>query len=133
MRYEFSDGGRSTSKRPKQKNDCVVRALALLTGFSYDEAYEELAKRGRKCGGGTAKVVWKAILKEWGYRKQSFPAIKGVNRVSLKSFAEHYLTGEYLVQMAGHVTFVRNGVVLDAFRPRQDGCVYAVWQIDGAI
>lgn len=30
--FKYSDGGRSESRRPKQRNDCTVRALAIVTG-----------------------------------------------------------------------------------------------------
>ena len=47
FQYQFNDGGRSQSKRPKQKNDCTVRALAVSAQMSYDDAYTILKKYGR--------------------------------------------------------------------------------------
>lgn len=35
-----SDAGRSESRRPRQKNDCTVRALALALELRYDDAYD---------------------------------------------------------------------------------------------
>lgn len=45
--YVRCDAGRSASRRPRQKNDCTVRALALARGLTYDEAYDTLKAAGR--------------------------------------------------------------------------------------
>ena len=54
VEYDFcqTDAGRCLSKRPKQKNDCTVRAMATAFELSYDDAYDILKKYGRICGRG---------------------------------------------------------------------------------
>lgn len=42
-----TDAGRSQSKRPRQSNDCTVRALALALDCPYDQAYDTLKTAGR--------------------------------------------------------------------------------------
>ena len=39
--FKENDGGRATSKRPKNKSDCVVRAVAIAFNRYYDEVYDE--------------------------------------------------------------------------------------------
>lgn len=128
MKYEFNDAGRSQSKRPKQKNDCVVRAIALASPLPYDTVYDLMWLMGRKSSHGTKKAAWQQYLNSNGYfQKISFPAVAGHARMNLDRFCREY-SGKYIVQMAGHLTTVFNGVVLDTFEPRANGCVYAVWK-----
>lgn len=53
-----SDAGRYGSRRPRQKNDCTVRALALAMGLPYDEAYDRLKEAGRRCGDRCIYSAW---------------------------------------------------------------------------
>jgi hypothetical protein len=47
------DGDRQRSKRPRQRNDCTVRAIAIACALSYDSAYDLLLKADvRKCSRG---------------------------------------------------------------------------------
>lgn len=128
MKFQQSDAGRAQSKRPKQKSDCVVRALALAFETDYDSMYDTMAELGRKSGRGTDKELWQRYLYPRA-EKKSFPAIAGKKRMNLKTFVEKNPNGSFVVQMAGHVTFVRDGVVMDDSPPREMGCVYASWQV----
>ncbi len=53
-----TDGGRASSSRPRQRNDCTVRALAIAGGLSYDDAYDLLKEAGRKCSRGFQFSAW---------------------------------------------------------------------------
>jgi hypothetical protein len=46
--FSFNDGGRQLSKRPRQRNDCTVRAVAIACDFSYDSAYDLLEGQWQK-------------------------------------------------------------------------------------
>jgi len=128
LNYQFNDGGRAISKRPKQKNDCVVRAVALVLDVPYDTVYDMFARLGRTCGRGTSKIVWQSYLDSNNrLKKISFPAQKGIKRMDLNNFHKVYCRGTYIVQCAGHLTVVKDGVILDSFVPRVNACVYAVW------
>lgn len=131
MSYPFQqhDGGRSTSKRPKQKRDCIIRAIVLTTGRPYDEVYDEIAALGRKCGRGTAKELWKPYMDGIG-TKTSFPPTAGMERMHLDTFIESHPEGRWIVQLAGHLTAVIGGRVYDTFMSRGSACVYAAWRIE---
>lgn len=126
MNFVADDGGRSASKRPKQRNDCVVRAIAIASERPYDEVYDELAAAGRQCGRGTAKNVWQVLLSDRGERI-AFPAVAGQARMKPAEFCRRFPSGRWVIQMAGHVAAVVDGVVHDDFQPRETACVYAAW------
>ena len=123
-----NDAGRSKSKRSRQKNDCVVRAIAIATGRGYDEIYDELAAKGRKCGRSTPKKLWQDYLNNVGTR-YFFPAIMGQKRMSVTKFVDTYPQGMWVVHIAKHLFACVNGVVFDVNQPRPDACVYAAWKI----
>lgn len=129
--YKFclNDAGRANSIRPKQKNDCTIRAIALATGLMYDAIYDSFKDNGRKCSRGTVKNLWQDYLNSQPFfHKISFPPEKGQSRMNLDKFCQEYNQGTYIVQMAGHLSTVINGVVHDTFQPRQFGCIYAAWK-----
>ncbi len=127
--FVVDDAGRSKSRRPKQKSDCVVRALALLLQKPYDTIYDELAEAGRKCSRGTAKTIWKEFLADKGAVRISFPAERGERRMNLPEFCRIHPERRYVVQMAHHLTAVIGGVVHDTFAPGDERCIYACWSI----
>ncbi len=129
MNYKFCDAGKVNSKRPKNKRDCVIRSIALVLNKPYDDIYNLMAKEGRKSSCGTDKFIWQTYLNQTKqFEKISFPAFIGKSRMNLEEFSKNYNQGKYVVQMAGHLTTVIDGIVLDTFQPRQYGCVYAVWK-----
>lgn len=127
--YPFiqSDAGRSASKRPKQKDDCTVRAISIARKLPYDDAYDLLAAAGRKCAKGFDIMTWLAE-QPWAI-KLSFPAVKGQRRMNPVSFCETHKTGTYIVRVAKHVFTIKDGVVYDTFAPRPDRCIYTSWEI----
>lgn len=127
--FKLSDGGRSQSKRPRQKNDCVVRAIALAFERPYDEVYALLAAEGRACGRATSHLITNSWLSERA-KYRSFPAEKGQPRMNLARFAEEHPRGRFVAKMAGHVVAVIDGVVFDTIMPRMTACVYCAWTID---
>ncbi len=130
-RLEYSwvatDAGRSQSARPRQKNDCTVRALAVAKGMQYDDAYDLLAEAGRKCGRGFEFKDW--ISKQPWARKISFPAIKGQRRMNPSTFVEKFPKGVFICRVAKHVFAVRDGVVYDTFENAPDRCIYMAWEV----
>ena len=127
MKWNQNDAGRSTSLRPKQSLDCVIRAIALASQKPYDEVYDLMASAGRKSGRSTPKKVWKEVIHPMGLH-YSFPAEKGLPRTTLADFAATFNSGRWVVQLAGHLTAVVNGEVLDTECPRSNACVYGAWK-----
>lgn len=132
--FHMADGGRSTSKRPKQKQDCTVRALALATGVSYDVAYDFLMSWGRVS---SQKFKMVDFLREAERSditildhhlvRHVFLAVKGKKRMSVGEFPKGHPTGKYIICQAKHVSAVLSGVVCDEeWNPER--CVYTAYE-----
>lgn len=127
MKQHITDAGRSKSKRPKQKNDCTVRALSLATKIPYDEAYDILAKFGRKSGRGTDFVTFAKAQPNMVWN--SFPAVKGEKRMNISTFLEKFDTDTYIIRTAKHVSVVIDGVLYDDRIAYAGRCVYGAWRV----
>lgn len=123
-----SDAGRSESRRPRQKNDCTVRALALALELRYDDAYDWLKSAGRACGERFDLGRW-LDGQDWA-TKIPFPAVKGQPRMNPVEFCRLYPVGTFVCRVAKHVFTVIDGVVIDDTPVRADRCVYTAWKID---
>jgi len=132
------DAGRSKSKRPLQKKDCTVRALALAFELEYDVAYDFCMEQGRKSHRGfhLHKLLEKyaksgALFFGKKVIKHSFPAEKGVERMNVGAFGYLHPKGKYVTRQAGHVATVIDGVLHDlnisvfSF----ERCVYIAYEI----
>lgn len=135
MEYQCNDGGRNKSKRPKQKNDCTVRALVITTGMKYDEVYDILKDSGRKASkifdldgwlksNDTVKILGKK------FNLMTFPPIKGQKRMNPKTFSEVFPKGVFICRTARHVFAVIDGVQHDTFQERSDRCIYKAWKVE---
>lgn len=125
--FRETDAGRSGSKRPKQSNDCSVRALALARKLPYDETYDLLATLGRKSWSGFALHKW-LDHQPWA-TKISFPAVKGQPRMNPARFCAQFPKGIFICRVAKHVFTVIDGIVHDTFASRPNRCIYTAWEI----
>jgi hypothetical protein len=108
-------------------NDCAVKALAVATGFSYDDCHSFLELHGRKrgCGTHTALILNRqnGCFPELGFRAHGLiswsrptPAVEAgtfKTGVTLRAFARAFPQGSYLVTVSGHALSVVDGVVYD--------------------
>lgn len=125
--YVETDAGREHSKRPRQKDDCTVRAIAIALTLPYDTAYDMLADAGRKCSKRFHLDEW---LKEQTFAHRiAFPAVKGERRMNPAKFCVTYPRGRFICKVAKHVFAVVDGVVNDTHRNRPDRCIYVAWEI----
>lgn len=129
LRYPWihTDGGRSGSRRPRQKQDCTVRAIAIALVVPYDVAYDMIKDAGRKASRRFRLSDW-LDTREWAARIP-FPAIKGERRMNPAVFVERFPTGTFICKVARHVFAVIDGVVFDEFENRPDRCIYTAWRI----
>jgi hypothetical protein len=127
VRFQQTDAGRSTSRRPKQQNDCTVRAVALALNVPYDVAYDDLAAAGRECSRGFHFLSW--ALAQPRLRWIPFQAVKGQSRMNAAKFCTQYSTGRWIIRTAKHVCVVVDGVVLDTSAPNPARCVYGAWEV----
>lgn len=129
------------SDKWRESNDCTVKALAIATGKTYEEAHGALALRGRNYRKGVAMaMVWHA-LKDLGFTKKEVyrhslirisdsvhrylneekqEIAKKMRRTrwakgrTMKSIEPHLpKRGVYLIQTSTHVLCVRAGQIHD--------------------
>lgn len=132
-----TDSGRKNSKRPKQTNDCTVRAMAAAFDLDYDYTYDMLAQAGRKCSRGFFLGAWlmknasNGMLLDRKVEKLSFPAVKGESRMNVEKFVKEFATGTYIIRVAKHVACVKDGKILDWMTVEGSGdrCVYLAYKI----
>ncbi|MCG3204307.1 MAG: hypothetical protein KCHDKBKB_01022 [Elusimicrobia bacterium] len=130
LSYPFreADAGRAKSIRPKQSNDCAVRALAMARTLPYDEAYDLLAAAGRKSWRGFALHKW--LNQQTWAKKIAFPPVKGQRRMNPATFCQKFREGVFICRVAKHVFTVIDGIVYDTFASRPDRCIYTAWKIE---
>lgn len=126
--FEYHDGGRRFSRRPRQKEDCTVRALVIATGADYDIAYDELKSRGRNSHRRFPfSIITKEVIFDHVFVWQEFdPTITPVE------FCERYTHGTFILQMKGHVMCVKDGVVYDTGRVSDNMAIKGAWRIEKA-
>lgn len=147
MKVVWDDGGRPAGFS-RNAGDCVVRAVAVVTGLPYQTVYDALearqldwystsrssyARRARETGGvhpprrGVPKAVWKAYLDELGFRKVVTKQVGSRKAVHLRD--GELPMGRLLVQVSKHLVAVVDGVVHDTHDPTRGGTrmVYAYW------
>jgi len=110
-----------------EKNDCTVRALAIATETSYIKAYMKLAAAGRKRNKGfyickilkAKSIHFNHVFKKLSFRKS----------ITLQKFLKKYSKGTFYVQKRGHVFVIRDGVVIDTFRPGAYTMIVKAWEV----
>lgn len=113
----LTDAGRGLSSHPLEDNDCSIRATALSTGLTYDEAWDELAGAGRlpldgfywedwarKCG--TIQAPWTG-KPHWLYRKHQ--TIGKFPRIHPREVPLHFPKGTWVLCSLEHVETWING------------------------
>ena len=129
--FKRSDAGRSRSRRPRQKNDCTVRALAVAAKLDYDAAYDLLKDAGRRSHRGFHFPSWAktVVVNGYGLVRETFPARKGQPRMNVARFCRSHRRGRYIIQTAKHVAAVVDGVLYDDAEPDAGRCVYGCWRL----
>lgn len=123
MPFVFDDGGRAAAGYRGQTNDCVVRAIAIVTGLPYQQVYDDmvtLAKRERPRGRrrrshprtGIHTTTWRPYLEGLGWVFTPTMGIGTGCRVHLRP-DELPAQGRLLVNVSKHVVAVVDGVVHD--------------------
>ena len=113
----------------KRAADCTVRALMKLLGVTWEEAYDELCKQGRRLKRMTneTECVY-AALAGYGYVKRSISVEKGSKRPTVQSFAAAHPKGYYLLNVANHVVAVVDGHYYDSW-DCGDKCLYGYMEL----
>lgn len=125
-----------------ENNDCSVKALAAVTGTSYETARDALTQAGRKPGRGCTKSDIKGALDILGFRGETcnmgffvaqYPGVhsglKNVTTHHPERFNKVWADGNnYLFYTTGHVAGIVNGVNHDWTKGRAKR-VTEIWVI----
>lgn len=128
MPYVFDDGGRKEAGFKGNTEDCSTRAIAIATGLSYREVYDELnllakKERPRKRKRSSARTgVWPKTVKKYmasiGWEWVAYTKI-GVG-CTAHLVAEELPRGSLIARVSKHYTAVVNGTIRDIWNPQRE-------------
>lgn len=133
--WSWTDGGKSTSKRNKNKNDCTVKAIAIAFGMPYDQAYDAMASAGRQC----SRPILSEYFISWITQHTRAAVLPEVTNADLwlSDFLFNYTEGTYLVRVKfpharniNHVLVVKNAEIRDTFASAGNSIVSYAWKIN---
>ena len=118
---------------PKGKlvGDCVKRAIAKATGINYRDVSIALNRYKKVTGAksfNSDRNEEKWLENELHAKRMSFPAAKGQPRMNGKRFCDEHQSGNYVLQMANHLTACVDGIIYDTWDCTEK-CVYKAWEI----
>lgn len=95
--------------------DCVVRAIAMITGSSWHDVYNEICIEGaKKADMPSSNNVWISFLKKNGYQLRMLPK-ECPDCYDIKDFCSDFPKGQYIVCTGTHVVAVINGDYYDTY------------------
>lgn len=93
--------------------DCVVRALGIALGISWEESFDLLTAAARKmCDLPNSNSVLGAVLRMHGFY---MAAIEAGDYYTAADFAEDNPVGVYVLGFGNHVSTVIDGDIYDAW------------------
>jgi hypothetical protein len=143
MHWQYNDGGREAAGFKGKANDCVTRAIAIVTGRPYREVYDEINRFrkdtermtiGRKATGfrssartGVYKNTTRRYLVKLGFKWTPTMKIGQGTNTHLK--ADELPAGRIIVKLSGHVAAVIDGVLQDTYdcSRNETRCVYGYY------
>lgn len=89
--------------------DCVIRAISIVTGDTWEKIYAELCAEGYSAGDwGNSNGVWDAYLRRNGFTRYICPN-DCPYCYSLADFAQEHPTSSYLVATGNHLVALVDG------------------------
>ena len=106
--------------------DCVIRALSLATGKTWDEIYAELCVYGfMSCDMPSSNAVWGQYLSDMGFERSvvsdSCPSC------TVRDFSFRHPVGTFVLGTGTHVVTVIDGDYMDAWDSGDETPIF-VWR-----
>ena len=99
----------------KVTGDCVVRALAIATGQSWRQVYEDLCDIGGiECDMPSSNAIWGLYLKQKGGKQFLMPETCPAC-ITVRAFCKRYPQGRYVIGTGSHAVAVIDGEYYDAW------------------
>lgn len=110
----------------REVNDCVIRAISLAEGRSWDETYTILSNLALK----EAIILDDSLFVE-KYLNSKYrslcPKCKG-SRITVGEFVNNNPKGTFLITVKGHITCAIDNCVMDTWDCR-DKLIWGVWVV----
>ena len=103
-------------------NDCVVRAISVAEGKSWDETYEELSDIAQEQG-----ILLDDVNFVEEYLDNRYRRVPHMSK-TVGEAVEEFSKGTYLITMEGHITVVVDGILYDTFDCR-DRIIRCIWYV----
>ena len=95
--------------------DCVVRAISIVTGEPWGKVYTDLCVEGFSVGDwGHSNGSWDAYLRRRGFKRYICPNDCPFC-YSVSNFADDHKTGSFIVATGAHAVAVVDGNYIDAW------------------
>lgn len=117
---------------PNPKNarvgDCVIRALSIATGKTWEDTYTDLAVYGfMLCDMPSSNAVWGAYLKDSGYER-NIVTDTCPDCYTVKDFCRDNPSGTFILGTGTHVVAVIDGNYCDTWDSGDEVPIY-YWRI----
>ena len=103
-------------------NDCVVRAISVAEGKSWDETYDELSDIAQSEG-----ILLDDVEFVENYLDKRYKRACHYSK-TVGEFINEHTHGTYLITMPGHITVAINGVLFDTFDCRVSR-MWCAWKV----
>lgn len=108
-----------------KRNDCVTRAISLASGLPYSTIRRKLRSTSRllDCESSLCVTCYSFLIQE---------VLGGIPRncmgMTVGEFADLHPNGTYLIRIEGHLTCIKDGVLMDIWNCLSRECDLA-WEI----
>lgn len=104
-----------TSRKSSDRNDCAVKAVAMIGRVSYKKAYELCKAQGRRDGHAMNNGKINQTFANMGFDVQQVENLYQKNgcRYTPKTIGQRLKTGYYILYVKGHVIPLINGTTFD--------------------
>lgn len=103
-------------------NDCVVRAVSVAEGKSWDKTYEELSSIAQHEG-----ILLDDVNFVENYLDKRYKRVCHYSK-TVGEFIDEFPKGIFLITMQGHITVAIDGVLYDTFDCR-DRRMWCSWEV----
>lgn len=99
----------------QEEPDCVVRAISLATGKTWDEVHWDLCVLSHiRCTMPSTNWLWGAYLKRNGFEKFLLPE-SCPSCTTVRQFCKRFPKGIYIIGTGSHAVCINQGNYLDAW------------------
>lgn len=110
--------------------DCVIRAISVATGDSWDDIYDDLCAEGKYIGDwGNSNGIWDGYLRKRGFERYICPN-DCPYCYSIADFAKEHQQGTYILATGRHAVAVVDGNYIDSWDSGDEIPIYYYYRSD---